>query len=160
MKKVLVTLLLAVSCIYSNAQEYNTAIGFKGAFPGWGALSVKHFFAGQSAIEGNLGIGRNAFWLQLLYERNQSIAGAEGLDWYWGVGGDLGAWDHYYFDRYYHDRVYNGDFFLGADAVVGLEYTIPTVPLNFALDVGPTLRVLPYTSLYFGASFAIRFAIR
>lgn len=162
MKKLFTTILLLSAITFSGqAQSYKTAIGFKGAFPGFGALSVKHFFSPPNAFEINLGAGYNSFWVQAFYMRNHDL-GSEGLEWYWGLGGDAGSWGNsYYHNRYYgkkHD--YKGGGFLGADAVVGLEYTFNEIPINLAVDFGPTLRILPYTAVYFGGSFAIRFAIK
>ena len=162
MKKLLLTAILAFACAFTQAQSYNTAIGFKAAYPGYGSISVKHFFSGNSAFEFNLGGGNRSLWLQGFYMRNQSL-GAEGLEWYWGLGADAGFWDnHYYHNRYYrgNDYAYSRGGFFGIDGVVGIEYTIPSIPINFALDAGPTARIAPYFGVGFGGSFAVRFAIR
>lgn len=146
---------------YSFGQNYNTALGFKGGYPTWGALNVKHFFGGSSnAIEGSLGLGYRYFWVQGMYERNYAISAAPGLDFYWGLGADIGFWTNGY--QYYHpkkDRYYGG-VWGGLDAVVGLEYTFEQIPLNLALDFGPTIRLFPYLGGGYNGGFAIRYAFK
>lgn len=153
-------LILTASLLLSGFafnQNYNTALGFKGGFPGFGALNVKHMLGGKSAIEASLGGGRNHLWLQGLYEINNDLG--SGFDWYYGIGADLGFWtghDYYY---HYNDRYYNGAYG-GIDGVIGIEYTFSEIPLNLALDAVPTIRVFPYVGFNFYGNFAIRFAIK
>jgi len=163
MKKLVLMLTVILGMAqFTTAQQYNTAIGIKGGFPGYGALSVKHFFGGASAVEFNLGGGAHNIWLQGLYERNTNIEG--GLDWYWGVGADVGFWSNGY--RYYNNR-YNDDYYYnrggawgGLDGVIGLEYTFEEFPLNLALDVNPTVRLFPYVGFGIGGALAARIAIK
>ncbi len=71
-----------------------------------------------------------------------------GLDWYWGLGADVGFWSNGY--RYRNDR-YDDDYYNdnhngtwgGIDGVIGLEYTFAEVPINLAFDINPTIRVFP-----------------
>jgi hypothetical protein len=44
-------------CIITNsfAQDYKTAIGIKGGYPGYGTINVKHFLTSATAIEGSIG---------------------------------------------------------------------------------------------------------
>lgn len=158
------TLILLVGISISTiclGQNYNTAIGVKGGyyFTGGAALSVKHFMGSSSAFEINAGGGRYHLWVQALYERNMAI-GDRGLDWYWGLGGDLGIWS--YGHRYYYPRgeVYYTGAWGGVDALLGLEYTFPNAPINLALDAGPTIRLFPYVGVGVSSALALRFAIK
>lgn len=160
MKKWILGLSMMVGLVqFSYGQQYNTAIGFKGGYPGYGSLSIKHFLGGGSgAIEGNFGGGPHHLIVQGLFERNTNIEG--GLDWYWGLGGHLGFWSNGY--NYYHrknDTYYNGTWG-GVDGVLGLEYTFNQIPLNLAVDMGPTLQLFPYVGVGFGGALALRFAIK
>ncbi len=142
------------------AQQYNTAIGIKGGYyyNGGGSLNLKHFLGGSSAVEVSLGGGSRHLWLQGLFEKNQALS--DGLEWYWGIGGDLGFWTNGY--EYYskkHDRYYGGTWG-GIDAVIGLEYTFQQFPLNLAADMGPTVRLFPYVGFGWGGGIAARFAIK
>lgn len=162
MKKVLFTLLLAFGITgLAQAQQYGTAIGLKGGFPGYGAVSVKHNLGGSSYIEGNLGGGYRHLWIQGLYEKNFNIEG--GLDWYIGGGADFGFWSDGY--RYYRGR-YNdyyygrGGAWGGLDGIIGIEYTFDEIPINLALDATPNIRLFPYVGFGIYGSFAVRFAIK
>lgn len=157
MKKILkLAILLAFTTSFANAQQYNTAIGVKGGFPGFGTLSIKHFFASPSAFEINLGGGSHSLFVQALYERNSGIS--DGFDWYWGLGGHVGFWSRGYNYRY-NDEYYTGSY--GAvDGVLGLEYTFSEIPLNLAVDAGPSMRLFPYVGFGFGGAIALRFAIK
>ena len=137
-------------------QNYNTALGFKGGFPGFGAFNVKHFFNEKGAIEGSIGGGYNHLWLQGLYEWNNEIQ--SGFSWYYGVGADLGFWTNRY-EYYYRDRYYNGGYG-GIDGVIGIEYTFEKIPLNLAVDAVPNIRVFPYVGFNFYGNVAVRFAIK
>ncbi|WP_439183357.1 SH3 domain-containing protein [Carboxylicivirga taeanensis] len=66
-----------------------------------------------------------------------------GLDWYYGFGGQLRFQSYTYNYRYRlpgrNDWFYNTgeketDVDLGADGVIGLEYTLPKAPVSFFLD--------------------------
>lgn len=167
MKK-LILLALIVS-FNASAQQYKTGIGVKGfnsgyfgyhGYYGRGALNVKHFFGGASAIEGSIGGGSNHLWFQGMYEKNSDLG--KGLEWYWGLGGDIGFWDRKYYKDHpvwgdsYHERYSWGGF----DGVVGLEYTFSEIPINLALDLGPTIRLWPNVGFGWLGGFALRFAIK
>jgi len=161
MKTLILLLGLSISTI-GLGQRYNTAIGVKGGYyyTGGGALSFKHFFNSPSALELNVGGGLNHLWVQGMYERNMAFANTKGLDWYWGLGGDLGVWSGGY--RYYYPRteVYYVGAWGGADALIGLEYTFPNIPINLAVDAGPTIRLFPYVGFGLSSAVALRFAIK
>lgn len=70
------------------------------------------------------------------------------LNWYLGVGGELGVWNGYdpRWDRYYYYGGYRNDFFLGIRIPVGLqipfeqrwEAFIEIVPVMSLFPFGPT----------------------
>lgn len=157
MKRLLFIIMLVVSSS-SFSQQYKTALGFKGGYPNFGSINVKHFFNSPNAIEASLGGGRYHLWMQGLYERNYAIPKADGLDFYWGLGADLGFWtnNYHYYDKK-HNKYYNG-VWGGIDAVVGLEYTFPSIPFNIALDMGPTIRLFPYVGFGYNGGLALRYA--
>lgn len=151
-------LILALACYaFAHAQDYKTAIGFKGGFPGHGSLNVKHFFSGSTALDVAVGGGANHLWLQGLFEIHNPIE--SGFAWYYGIGADVGFWNRGY-TYYYKDKYYDNRTWLGIDGVIGIEYTLSKLPLNFALEGVPTIRVSPYVGFGMGAAFAVRFAIR
>lgn len=139
----------------SFSQDYKTAIGIKGGFPGIGAVNLKHNM-GANAIDVSVGGGSRHLWIQGLYEWNNPIQ--DGFSWYYGLGADLGFYNEHYGWR--DNKYYDGRVTLGLDGVIGIEYTFPTVPINLALEAVPTIRLTPYTGFYMYGNFAVRFAIK
>lgn len=139
-------------------QQYKTAIGIKGD---WSSLnvdmaqfSVKHFFAEPNAFEINFGAGRRFLWLEGLYLYNHPLK--NDFDWYVGGGVDLGYWNTNYDNRY--DPATHSGFWGGATGVFGVEYTFDVIPLNFALDAGPTFRMIPDLEVGLKIGFSTRYA--
>jgi hypothetical protein len=70
----------------------------------------------------------------------------EGFEWYWGVGGQLrvsGAEYRYTLPEDQRTRFTNkSDFALGGDAIAGIEYVIPDVPLTAFADVNLFMELL------------------
>jgi hypothetical protein len=158
MKKLSLLFFLVMFAHGLNAQQYKTAIGVKGD---WSTLnvdlaefSVKHFFNSPSAIEVNFGAGRRFLWLEGLYMYNQPLKGD--FDWYVGGGLDLGYWNTNYDNRY--DNATHSGFWGGSTGVFGVEYTFGFVPLNFAVDLGPTFRIVPDLEVGLKVGFAARYA--
>ncbi len=154
MKKHLLILALSMLGSHAFAQQYKTAVGIKGD---WSTLnidmaqfSVKHFFAAPNAFEVNFGAGRRFIWLEGLYLYNHPLK--NNFDWYAGGGLDLG---------YTNGRVFSpitNGFWGGATGVFGVEHTFDFIPINVALDAGPTFRMIPDFELGFKVGFAARYA--
>jgi len=160
MKSLLFISLMTCAVIQVHAQQYRTAFGIKGDYTTLdlpsAELSVKHFFAGQSAVELNLGGSSRYIWLQTMYERNQFLT--NDLEWYWGVGADGGYWAKGNYGR--SDIESTSGFWVGLDGTIGLEYTFNVVPINLALDTGPSMRIVPDVKFGWMAGFAVRYAFR
>jgi hypothetical protein len=148
MKNCLILLVIIASTSFSYAQNYKTAVGIKGGYPGFGSLNGKHFLNSKTAIEGSIGGGSSTLWLQGLYELNFSLE--DGLNWYAGGGANVGFYS--YKNPLTNDRTSN--MILGINGIVGIEYTFEDFPLNVALDTGPNIQVIR------GAGIAIRYAIK
>ncbi|MEI6945840.1 hypothetical protein V9K67_01485 [Paraflavisolibacter sp. H34] len=113
-----------------KAQRYKNAAGIRfstNAAVINNALSFKHFFTGSTALEGLLSFDPLA--IGLLVEKHNAI-GPTGLDWFIGGGAYVG----------FSQRKN-----LGAQGVLGLDYKIPSLPLNFSLDWKPELNLLKDT---------------
>lgn len=154
MKKHLLLLFLCLLGTGAFGQQYKTAVGIKGD---WSTLnvdmaqfSVKHFFNAPNAFEINFGAGTRFVWLEGLYLYNQPLRG--GFDWYAGGGIDLGYWNP-------HSENRQVDGFLGGTTgVFGTEYTFDFIPINVALDAGPTFRIIPDLQVGLKIGFAVRYA--
>lgn len=129
----------------SNAVEFNAGRTAWIYDPEW---RFKHYndFNNYGYLDGRL---RSALSFQLHYLKYKDIqVGLPGLQWYYGFGGQLRALTA---DYHYQYRVYYGpgggdyrwerrwektthlDF--GLDGVIGLDYTLPKVPISIFVDM-------------------------
>jgi len=135
---------------------YNTAIGVRlgGLTSG---ITLKTFLKSDVALEGILSFGRNSFLVTGLYEQQNSIVSARGLQWFYGAGAHIGFFRNdgsYYAFR--GDRVYNNMSVVGLDGIIGLDYKFSGAPINVALDVKPILDFFDGTAVYFDTGLSIR----
>ena len=146
--------------INANSQMYNTALGIKADVStldiALAEIGVKHFFSGKNALEINFGAGRHFLWSQVLFHRNNSLI--KDIDWYWGTGVDGGYWYTGGF-RGVGTKDRNG-IWLGLDGVLGIEYTFNYIPINLAMDTGPTFRFIPGLKLGWVFGFSVRYGFR
>jgi hypothetical protein len=134
-----------------TAQTYENSIGVRlGPYNG---INYKTFLNSNKALDLNLSFRNNddlnRFFFTALYEVHNPIEGAPGLLWYYGGGASIGS---------YKRKDFEGDLFLSADGVIGLDYKIEGAPINLALDWRPRLEVTPNSNLRSGdLGLAIRF---
>ena len=136
MKKFLMVAVLMVSALAMNAQDYNWAIGVRGGLSRNAGLTVKKGMGGTAldfTANWYLVGEHSALNVQGLYEWQQNITG--GLDWYYGLGAHVGL-----------NNAYESPLWLGVDAVIGLEFKFPELPIAISLDYRPGFDVLPATS--------------
>ena len=148
--------------ISSFAQNYTTGIGLRGSsfHAGSGGINLKHFISTQNALELTVGGGNNHLVGTLLYEWQNSTGITPGLDWYIGAGGTVGSWRTNYVHPVHNNKTtYSSGFYLGGRAVIGLDYVIPGLPLNIAVDTGPYIGIINSNSFGWGGSFAIRYIL-
>jgi hypothetical protein len=126
------------SMVYS--QDYRTSLGLRGGLP-YG-LTVKHFLSKTNALEGILASSWGGFVVTGLYENEHWTGKYPGLNWFWGLGAHAGFWDTGMNPNV--DETYSGSI-IGADAIIGLEYTFDEIPLNVSLDLLPTFNLIGYT---------------
>ena len=151
MKKTLCLLLVITTLFTLNASaqsmgsSYQTAVGIK-FWPG--AISVKHFIAGNTALEGLGNFWDRGFRFTGLYEIHGDINDVEGLKWYVGPGAHLG----WYNGTYYHGHDYgSGALSIGVDGVLGLDYKFNGAPIAVSLDINPYLELNhPYLDIWGG----------
>jgi len=143
MKRLSAFLLVMSSFFYTNAQinegsDYKTALGVK-VYPG--ALTVKHFFKPNTAIEGLGYFSSDGFRITGLYEKHFDIDGIDGLKWYVGGGGHMGVWSDSWKTKY---PAREGGMAIGIDGVIGLDYKIKGIPLNLSFDWQPSFNIIGY----------------
>ncbi len=152
------TLLLMAASV--SAQQYNTAFGVKGEWStlknDLAELSVKHFFDAHNALELNLGFGRRFVWVEANHHFNFRLN--KTLDFYLGYGANIGYWATTFDTRYtLRDRSF---VWMGFGGNAGIEFTTNVIPLNFALDFGPAVSVLPTQEVGVKVGFSARYAIK
>ena len=163
MRKLILGLTVVCSMMVMEVRaqsHFDNAIGFRGG-SSLSAVTFKHFFNSEDAMEliagahnFNYGFGGSA-----LYERHMGIDwGTDGFDWYFGGGVSLGYWDGWYKrNKNYPSEYYrDGEFYFGVSGIIGLEYTIPNVPLNFSVDFMPTVGYHVWSP---GGALSIRYVI-
>lgn len=192
MKKVIVSIVLLMACwLEVEAQISQWGVGLRIGDPL--GLTVKRYLPRGKAWELNLGRSgfygynyqkafrrydqfngyeyrthylNNAFGVQVHYLIHKDLGLAEipGLDWYYGVGGQLRS---YNVDYEYRIRRGNGwettrdrvtDIDLGVDGIIGLEYSWREVPLTVFLDVNLLVEIVdsPFV-LYLQGGTGVRY---
>lgn len=116
-------------------QSYKSALGLRISSPVFAGFNYKYFKSDLKAIDAILSTDfDNGMTLTVLYEIHKPIEGANGLYWYYGAGGHVGA----------YGRGDNSQFHFGVDGVLGLEYVIKEIPFAISLDYLPSFNVNNY----------------
>ncbi len=149
LKSLIVVVIVTVSGLFTSlaAQDYKNAFGLRLGYDN--GLTLKHFVSPANALEGILSFSPHYFQLTGLYEYQQPIANAPGLDWFVGIGGHLGG-----LHKRNHDH---GHFLIGVDLIAGLEYTFPSAPFNISLDWKPAFNLNNSYNDYWYAGLALSF---
>ena len=141
MKRTFLLLLsVALISLSLNGQDYKTSLGLRAGYP-YG-VTIKHFLNKTNALEGILASKWGGFVITALYENEHWTGQYPGLNWFWGVGAHVGFWDEGRNPTV--NETYVGAV-IGADAILGLEYTFDEIPLNLSLDLLPTLNLFGST---------------
>lgn len=148
MKKLIFTL-IATAALFtagmstSKAQDYKHAIG--GRFGSANGVSFKTGLSKGAMLEliGNFRSTKGASYFNItgLYEVYNPISGADGLNWFYGGGASIGS---------YKVKGFDGDVYLSANGVLGLDYKFKEAPINLSLDWIPALQLTPDTGFWGG----------
>ena len=138
----------------SKAQGYDNAIG--GRFGAANGVTFKTTLGGNKMIDiiANFRSNDNYKYFRVtgLYEIYNPIDGAQGLNWYYGIGGSIGSvkYDYYY--------AQSSDLYLSVDGVLGLDYKFADAPINISLDWKPAIELTPDTDFdASGVGLSLRF---
>ncbi len=160
MKKLVIVCLIFVIVpgIVKAQADYNTGIGVRAA-PSAG-LTVKHFLSERAAIEGIFSTRWGGITITPLYEIHQTAFETTSFNFYYGIGGHLGIWDDPD-DPPWFDETADAYIAVGADGIIGLEYTFEEIPFNISLDWKPALNIVPDVDLWLEeVGLSVRFIIR
>ncbi|MDX2249279.1 MAG: hypothetical protein SF052_20995 [Bacteroidia bacterium] len=136
----------------SSAQEYTSALGLRtGSDSG---ISLKHFFAENTALEGMLVYRQTGFRVVGMVEQQFFLGRHSSSALYFGLGGHLG-----YSGLVAPEQTPRQ--VAGLDFLVGFEYVFPHSPLVFAFDLKPLVE-LRYDPVFSGnnAAVSLRYIIR
>lgn len=153
LKTFLFATLLLLTATTISAQNYKTGIGARVGF--FNGITVKHFVSPGNALEGIVNFRWGGAIVTGLYEWQQPIHSAPGLDYYLGIGAHVG---------FFNDKDYkwadSSSTIVGADLVAGLEYTFPTAPFSIALDYKPAFNFIGDNHIWAdGVALSLRFNI-
>jgi len=147
--KTKIILILLFSTFFLNnifSQNYKTGLGIRaGGYQN--AISVKHFYKPTVAVEGLIGTGyfNRGINLTILLEKHVSAFGKKEFQLYYGGGAHIGSYRGDYFYRDYYRKKYryyeDGFISLGIDGILGLEWTIPGIPISLGVDIKPTIEL-------------------
>lgn len=157
-KYILLGILICSGLISITAQEYNTGIGLRGGISN--GITVKHFISENTAIEGILDTRWKGFILTGLYEFENPAFNTIGLSWYYGFGGHIGSWaeNNNNPPSWWENNHEGGYVIIGADGIIGIEYTFDMIPINVSLDWKPGINFIGHTGLWADmTAFSIRY---
>lgn len=155
----LLVALVSILTLAGTAQNYNTALGVRlGTFNG---ITLKHFISEQNALEGIATFRWNGFIFTGLYEWQNDIDGAPGLDYFLGLGAHVGTFGD---NKYWRDNdndPWDGNItVVGVDFIAGLEYTFAEAPFCIGLDWKPAINFSGYGWWGDGLALSIRYTWR
>ena len=123
--------LLAIASTDLHAQGYKTALGVRISSDDAivnHSISLKHFFSNTTALEGLLSFG-DPIALGVLMEKHKPV-GTSDLSLFYGGGAYIG---------------FGSEKNIGAQGVLGLDYKLPSIPLNLSVDWKPELNIVKET---------------
>ena len=130
MKRIRLYVLAITCCSFFqqvNGQEYSNGLGIRLSTSQATinqSVSYRHYFNENTAVEALLSFDPIA--IGALYEKVYPL-GAPGLQWFFGGGAYV---------------AFKGDNVIGAMGIIGLDYTIPSMPINLSLDWKPELNLV------------------
>ncbi len=151
MKKIVLAAFMILSTGAVMAQ-YDFAVGLRSG--GTSGITFKKN-NGATAWEGIVGLWHNGIGFTGLWEKNQPAFNEPGFNWYYGVGGHVAFYGDDFDGRhgaswYSHPHhIDDGDFGLGIDGVIGLEYKIPNAPIAFDIGLKPYIEIVSEGGILF-----------
>lgn len=120
-------------CSVTAQSNYKTAIGLRLGSPF--GITAKTFVSKTDAIEGILHAYSNDIGFTGLYERHGKIGNIPEFNVYFGAGAGIAIHNI--------NNNYNNYASIGIDGILGVEYTISSIPINVSIDVKPYINIVP-----------------
>jgi len=135
-----IVFLILLFSVPVQAQNYFRAAGIRGGFSS--GFTYRHHLEPELAYEGLLSFRKGGMQLTALREHIQPslFEFSEDFFFIYGYGGHLGFnyTDNYGFmfhEYYYYEKRFSP--LIGIDGYLGIEYHIPTIPVQAGFDVKP-----------------------
>lgn len=136
---VLIVTLISSQTLFAWDYDYELGIGARlGLAYG---LNAKYFLRlhpttrVHNALEGMLTARYEGANATVLFEHHRSAFNTDGLNVYFGGGAHFGVWNSSAVDWETENSGYHP--YTGLDAIIGLEYVFPDLPLSIGLDWKP-----------------------
>lgn len=151
MKKIILSAIMLMGLVFTTQAQVvaKNALGLRlGDNDGFGVeVSYQRGLSKNNRLELDLGWRNNddidAFKLAGLYQWVWNIDG--GFNWYAGVGGGIGSWDHDHDHNHNHNHNNNDSgTFVFAAGDIGIEYSFKEIPLLLSLDFRPEIGAINY----------------
>lgn len=145
MKKLSLIITVLFFVTVGSAQSYKNAIGvrFNDYYAGF---TYKKFVSEENALDFTLNSEfNNGFGLTALYEIHKPTGFAPNLFWYYGAGGHISLWSGEYHNAFENSTKNYAQIGFGVDGVVGLEYSVGTIPFAFSIDYIPSFSIITTT---------------
>jgi hypothetical protein len=123
-------------------------------------LTCQYFHTNKKVMEAFVMSGANGTNLTSMYQIHQGIYGLKGVKWYLGAGAHSTIFaDKRNIPDYY--RTYNrSNYLFGFDGIVGLEYFMPAIPLQFTVDWKPEYNFVDARRFYFfNGALSVRYRL-
>jgi len=144
MKKLITTVIVALFVSAAAfSQDYSSSIGLRGGLGN--GVTFKTFMSGTHAFEAIFSAFDESLYITGLLEIHNST-NVDRLNWYWGFGAHLGLADSWVG--------------IGADGIIGIEYSLTEIPVNLGIDWKPAFNVIGGSSFHAGSGgVSIRYII-
>jgi len=143
---------LWLAIVTSASAQYKSAVGLR--LGNSSGITAKIGLGKRLNMEGQITTRWKGVNFTVLAEITQQLPDTPGLAWYYGIGANIGFWDD-------PESVENNTkLFLGADGILGFEYTFPDIPINISLDWKPYLNIISRTHFVWDEfALSIRYVI-
>jgi len=144
---------------YNGSDYYKNSVGLRlGSETG---ISMRKFLQPTGAFEGIISTGYRGVIFTALYERYKPAFTSE-FRWYYGAGAHIAFFDNAFYpytsDNYNYYYYTNMSYVsIGLDAILGLEYMFPTVPISLSIDFKPYVDVIYPGYGFIDTGFTVRY---
>lgn len=160
MKRLIIVIILFLSIGIIQAQNYQTSIGVRSGYSN--GITFKQYDSRYNAFEGLLATQYGGFILTGLYEFNNEFS-ESGLNWYYGFGAHLAYFkgNRNAYPYWWGTNRTDAYTILGADAIIGIEYTFYETPISLSLDWKPAFNLFGHSGLWEdNIAFSIRYILK